>query len=335
MRGLPRGALARCPRTGLAVRAVDGVAPVLAADGGAIGTSESALHGAAVTGAGTRPARGTSARAGGGGPDVAAVLREELPGRVLVASLPPSRGDDDGNAPRPSAVVGWTFGRVRDLLRELRSLRGAAAAPPRVDRGMEVAADPSFAPLDFVAARLESGGVLPPGNTSGGGEDGPSPFIRVEWEGGPTVSGSVTWYDDFVAGKGAEEERGLQWAIIESTQRDHPSVLLGVPRTLLENSACSAFFAGDEEVISMGRDEEEADDSGSRGSFDAAEIVGNDGRSTSSGEDLLPVPVGNAASIRLSASLLQKSVRRGWRRAEPFSFPKEAVRPLPALRWPC
>jgi hypothetical protein len=111
-----------------------------------------------------------------------------------------------------------------------------------IDYDMEVVADPVFAPWAFVQARLASSGLLDTNDDDDDDEEegvGPLLYaVQIQWDGKSKVSGSVVWYKTLIVTAADTDamNNDLQWAIIESEQKDLPSVLVGAPLSLFENS---------------------------------------------------------------------------------------------------
>lgn len=266
--GLPRGALAKCRKTGLSIRSIDGILP--------ISRSSSFLHSTA------NPERKTTKNAASSA-TTTPTSDTPLPGRILIASL-------DQNRQCPSHFLGRTFSSVAEFHASLPRTVSRSLA---IDYGMEVIADPVFSPWDFVHARLDSSGLL---ETYTDEAEGPLLFVvRVQWDGKSRVSGIVSWYEAYVSEVKQKDREGLQWAIIEATQTDHPSVLVGAPLSLLEHSE-NKF--SDNDCINTERTKE-------------IECTNDDDINNGCDEDLLPLPATKVVQVHLPASLLQKAIRRG------------------------
>ena len=239
IRGLPRGALAKCLETGLTIRSVDGILPII--------PTSPFLHATAS------PKKNTAT------PDT------PLPGKILVTSR-------DGNGYCPPGIVGLTF-TVADLY---KALPKAHRSKFDINYTMEVVADPTFASWEFVNARISSSGLLE-------FQDGPKIIvIGLSWEGNARVTGWVSWYREFIDTR--DKKGDMLWAIIEATERDNPSVLLGAPPELIDHPERKQEI--EDSQYAAGADDEDED-------------------------DLLPLPRSRLARVRISASLLQKAIRRG------------------------
>jgi 3-methyladenine DNA glycosylase/8-oxoguanine DNA glycosylase/superfamily II DNA or RNA helicase len=262
-RGLPRGALAKCPISGLTIRSLESISPLHS-------PSVSSLNAAIKTKSAAKIASDTP-----------------LSGKFLVVNR-------DHQAVCPAEFVGNTFASAAELYNGLTQKTDRALL--NIDYDMEVVADPVFAPWEFIQARLDSSGLLDVDQDEKTKDLGPLLFVvQMEWDGNSKVSGTVSWYTDYDASTVATKS-DLLWAIVEASQRDTPSVLVGAPLALLEHTDRSV-------KQSQSGDFEERQQ--------APENIGNEEITAGCDEDLVPPPSTKVAQLHLPASLLQKAIRRG------------------------
>ena len=283
-RGLPRGALAKCKTSGITIRGLDSILPLQHAHA----TSASFLHATSHDSENKKNSMNNTKQ-------TALTLETPLPGRILVVDV------DDGCVCPPS-FVGRSFESAVDLYAALppssvSSISSLSSSTTiKLDYTMEVLADPVFAPWEFVQARLQSCGLLEAHEDDDICENlGPLIYVvHIHWDGESQISGSISWYKKYIASSNYPKD-DMQWAIIEATQRDMPSVLVGAPFHLVEHSERSQGRTMDTQKY---QDLQLIDDS------DETTTMGCD-------KDLVPLPSAKVARIRLPASLLQKAIRRG------------------------
>lgn len=286
-RGLPRGALAKCKTSGLTIRGLDSILPLRHAHV----SSASFLYTTNDDSENKNKNNNSS-----NNKQTVLTLDTPLPGRILVVNV------GDGCCVCPPSFVGRSFDSAVDLYAALPpssvSSRSSSSASSimKLDYSMEVVADPAFAPWEFVQARLQSCGLLDAREDDKGGEIlGPLLYVvQIQWDGESQISGGISWYKEYIASSNYPKD-DLQWAIIEATQRDMPSVLVGAPLSLVEHSERNQGVILDTQ---NGQDLEAIDD------YDETTTVGCD-------SDLVPPPSAKVSRIRLPASLLQKAIRRG------------------------
>ena len=297
--GLPRGALGRCVKTGFTIRTLESIRPVLNRQKKKRGYGDG--HG------------GESGSCGGHASD-------PLPCRIMVISR------DRNGIIVPNNFVGKTFASGSDLHAALSevvvgTINGDGSINDRYELAtyeMEPLADPSFSSWEFTQARLISAGLIKTNNEDDDNDDSNTeinkgPFVvQISWDGEANITGTVTWYDDIPDGSNDDND-GIQWAIIESN--DHgkqiPPVLVGAPRDLIEHRQLNIENL---EEVDTGIDLDEGISNGSSTKDDAS-IVDDSNEdkvgSAGSGNDLLPPPSKFVSQVRIPASLLQKSIRRG------------------------
>lgn len=246
IRGLPRGALARCAVTGFTVRTLDGIQPL-------------------------KEASWSSAK------------MPLLPGRLLVTHVPPNMV----TVKEMTGILDQTFDSATDL-----------GSFFRATYAMEAVSDPTFASFEFVQSRLESAGLL-----DGGAEDFIPPMVvQLEYDGNASINGCILLYDEYV--NATADPNTHLWGMVEN---DGKTVVVGVLPTLLESSATNVTpHSASSEVeteseIGVAKNEKQlaSDDQDSTDYFSL------------SPDDIIPQLKPSDSRIRLAASLLEKSIRRG------------------------
>jgi len=273
-RGLPRGALAMCSTSGLAIRSLESISPLDP-------SSTFFLHTATNHNA---PDKKSSA-------DLSKVPSDTpLSSKFLLVHL-------DHPDICPAEYIGKAFASATEFYNALPSRTDLSRV--KINYDMEVLADPVFAPWDFVQVRLESSGLLDADHTEDDDSaEGLGPLlyvVQLQWDGSSKVSGDVSWYKEYVDSTKTTKD-DLQWAIVEASERDAPSVLVGVPLDLLEHS---------ERTDNQHQLENTPQRQRSRETDDMEEVT------SGCDKDLIPLPSGKVANIQLPASLLQKAIRRG------------------------
>jgi len=179
---------------------------------------------------------------------------------------------------------------------------------------LETCADPPFSPWDATFQRLSAGGLLPTGPVE---EDMPGMFprrplvLRLAWDGGDAVpTCSTALYDDAAWKEQRAAGAELEWALLEAATRDAPPVLLGVPRVLLVPAEQEARPSG--KGTSPREAPAEAASAGATGAPSPTTARSEGGAA------LLPPLSSEVSQVRLPASLLQKSVRRGFCSSAPL-----------------
>lgn len=213
--------------------------------------------------------------------------RTPLPGRIMIVAP-----DEQEEALDMVDQVFESADQFHDLLQE-QTGRDATL----VTYDMEALPDPSFASFDFAHNRLSTAGLLewqPDDNNNKkykNGNDTSGPFVvRIQWDGGVHLSGTVTRYSKI----GEHEKQKVRqddqmlWTVLEGSEhwKKSPPLLLGAPRDLVEykeKEGNAAAFVGES----------------------------NENIFLEDANCLLPQPAKTVKRIRLPASLLQKSIRRG------------------------